>query len=59
MIFCRKQRRPNYELSVKAKKIWEKLRIHKEALTKKEKSQLVDDLMNAVTDENKKVRYEF
>ena len=52
----RKQRNPNYELSVKAKKIWEKLRIQKGELSKKEKSELVETLMATVKEQNKKVK---
>nr|XP_009860251.1 pumilio homolog 3 isoform X1 [Ciona intestinalis] len=50
---ARKKLNPNYELSCQAKKIWEKLRIQKQQLSKEEKSVLVEQLMELVQQNGK------
>uniref|UniRef100_H2YY94 PUM-HD domain-containing protein n=1 Tax=Ciona savignyi TaxID=51511 RepID=H2YY94_CIOSA len=49
----RKKQSPNYELSCQAKKIWEKLRIQKQQLSKEEKHELVEQLMKLVQENDK------
>nr|CAB3265314.1 pumilio domain-containing protein KIAA0020 homolog [Phallusia mammillata] len=51
----RKKQNPVFELSVKAKKIWEKLRIQKNRLSAEEKGALVQELMSVVTEHDKKL----
>jgi len=48
-------KKPNYEMSCKTKKIWETLRIQNGTMTKHEKFEMVENLMNVVSDYNKKV----
>ena len=50
-------KKPNYELSCKAKKIWETLRVQNGTMSKEEKYETVESLMNVVSDYNKKVLY--
>lgn len=44
-------------MSIKAKKIWEKLRIQKNRLSAEEKSALVQELMAVVKEHDKMVRF--
>jgi len=53
--FFRKKQKPLYELSMKAKQIWEKLRIQKSRLSYNERVALVEELMSLVSENNKKV----
>ena len=54
-MFDRQKQKPKYELTCESKKIWEKLRIQKNQLSKEQNHKLVDELLLLVKSKDKNV----